>query len=124
MRTGGSLALIGFGAILAFAVTAHPSFFNVQIAGYVCMAIGLIALYLRRRGWVGRQLLVRRTRAFPRRTTVVRDVDEYVADQPEGAPAPGELSGPPATATPPEGIQPVPAARQRSEIVEEEYFED
>ena len=124
MRTGASLALIGFGAILAFAVTAHMSFFNVQVAGYVCMAIGLIGIYLRRRSWVGRQLVVRRTRAVPRSTTVVQDGPLYVADQPNGGPAQAELSKVPAADTPPEGIQPVPAARPESEIVEEEYYED
>jgi hypothetical protein len=124
MRTGASLALIGFGAILAFAVTAHTSFFNVQVAGYVCMAIGLIGLYLRRRGWAGRQLLVRRTRVVPRGTTVVQDVPGYVAGQPNGGSARRELSGLPTGATPPEGNQPVPTARPESEIVEEEYYED
>jgi signal peptidase I len=123
MRTGASLALIGFGAILAFAVTGRTSFFNVQVAGYVFMVIGLIGLYLRRRGWVGRQLLIRRTRAVPGDTIVIQDGPGDVADQPDGGSARPGLSRPPEAATPPQDIQPVPAAPRESEIVEEEYYE-
>ena len=47
MKIGSSLALICVGAILAFAVTATPSFFNLHTAG-----------------WLGRRVLVRRT--YPR----------------------------------------------------------
>lgn len=123
MRTGASLVLVGIGAILAFAVTARASFFNVQAAGYVCMAIGFIGLYLGRRGWAGMPLLARRTRTVPRRTTVVRNVPGYVADQPDGRPTRTEPSGLAEAATPAEGVRPVPAARQEGEIVEEEYYE-
>ncbi|HEY1705026.1 MAG TPA: hypothetical protein VGG75_35465 [Trebonia sp.] len=67
MRTGAGLALICVGAILAFAVTANTSVFNIHIAGWVLMLIGLIGLLLPRRtaGWLGRRLLVRRTRTWP-----------------------------------------------------------
>ena len=44
MKIGSSLALICVGAILAFAVTANTSVFNLHTAG-----------------WLGRRLLVRRT---------------------------------------------------------------
>lgn len=67
MRTGAGLALICVGAILAFAVTANPPFFNIHVAGSVLILIGLIGLVLPRRtyGWLGRRTLVRRTRAWP-----------------------------------------------------------
>lgn len=67
MRTGAGLALIGIGAILAFAVTANPPFFNIHIAGSVLIIIGLIGLVVPRRtyGWLGRRMLVRRTRSWP-----------------------------------------------------------
>jgi hypothetical protein len=67
MRTGAGLALICVGAILAFAVTATPSFFNLHIAGWVLMVIGVIGIVLPRRtyGWLGRRTLVRRTRSWP-----------------------------------------------------------
>jgi hypothetical protein len=67
MRTGAGLALICVGAILAFAVTANTSVFNVHTAGWVLMIVGLAGLFIPRRtyGWLGRRLLVRRTRAWP-----------------------------------------------------------
>ena len=63
MKLGSSLALICFGAILAFAVTANTSFFNLHTAGWVLMLIGVIGLLLPNRtaGWLGRRLLVRRS---------------------------------------------------------------
>ncbi|MCL2582849.1 MAG: DUF6458 family protein [Streptosporangiales bacterium] len=65
MRTGAGLALICVGAILAFAVTAHASVINVQAVGWILMLTGLIGLVIPRRayGWLGRRLLVRRTRS-------------------------------------------------------------
>jgi hypothetical protein len=65
MRTGVCLALITIGAILAFAVTANTSFINLHTAGYVCLVVGIVGLYLRTRGWGGRQFLVRRRRTLP-----------------------------------------------------------
>jgi hypothetical protein len=63
MKIGSSLALICVGAILAFAVTANTSVFNLHTAGWVIMLIGVIGLLLpgRTAGWLGRRLLVRRT---------------------------------------------------------------
>jgi hypothetical protein len=63
MKLGSSLALICVGAILAFAVTANTSVFNLHTAGWVLMLIGVIGLLLpgRTAGWLGRRLLVRRT---------------------------------------------------------------
>jgi hypothetical protein len=63
MKIGSSLALICVGAILAFAVTANTSVFNLHTAGWVIMLIGVIGLLLpgRTTGWLGRRLLVRRT---------------------------------------------------------------
>src|ERR1700761_329326 len=63
MKIGSSLALICIGAILAFAVTGNPSFFNIHTAGWVLMIIGVIGLLLpgRTAGWMGRRLLVRRS---------------------------------------------------------------
>ena len=63
MKIGSSLALIGVGAILAFAVTANTSVFNLHTAGWVLMVIGVVGLLLPNRtaGWLGRRLLVRRS---------------------------------------------------------------
>jgi hypothetical protein len=62
MKTGSGLLLIGAGAILAFAVTANTSFFNLHTAGWVLMIIGILGIAVPRRaaGWVGRRLFVRR----------------------------------------------------------------
>ncbi|MCW2896009.1 MAG: hypothetical protein JWO75_5498 [Actinomycetia bacterium] len=63
MKIGSSLALICVGAILAFAVTANTSVFNLHTAGWVLMLIGVIGFLLPGRtvGWLGRRVLVRRS---------------------------------------------------------------
>lgn len=63
MKIGSSLTLIGIGAILAFAVTANTSVFNIHTAGWVLILIGLVGLLLPARavGWLGKRMLVRRT---------------------------------------------------------------
>jgi hypothetical protein len=67
MKTGMGLALIGVGAILAFAVTTNTSVLNFNTAGYVIMMVGILGLAIPRRGygWVGRRLFVRRARWRP-----------------------------------------------------------
>jgi hypothetical protein len=64
MRTGAGLALICVGAILAFAVNIHNSVINVPVIGWILMLTGLIGMVVPRRayGWLGRRLLVRRSR--------------------------------------------------------------
>ena len=122
MRTGASLALIGLGAILAFAVTANTSFFNVHTAGYVCIIIGIVGLYLRRRSF-GRPLLVRRTRAVSG-LVQERDVPKYVMSNPGTAPARAGLPTVPSIVDTTTEHQPVPDLPPDAEIVEEEYFEE
>lgn len=67
MRTGAGLALICVGAILAFAVNVHASVINVQAVGWILMLTGLIGMVIPRRayGWLGRRVMVRRTRTWP-----------------------------------------------------------
>jgi hypothetical protein len=62
MKTATGLALIAIGAIFTFAVTGHPSFLNLQIAGVVIMATGVAGLLLRRprQGWLRRRTVLRR----------------------------------------------------------------
>lgn len=64
MRTGAGLALICVGAILAFAINAHTPVINVQVIGWILMLTGLLGMVMPRRayGWLGRRVLVRRTR--------------------------------------------------------------
>ncbi len=62
MRPGTGLTIIAIGAILAFAVQSSPSWFNIQIAGWVIMVTGVVGLLLSRsdyRQWV-RRVVIRR----------------------------------------------------------------
>lgn len=60
MKTATSLTLVAIGAILAFAVTAQPSFFSFHIAGWVLIVIGIVGAVLPRRGygWLRRRLVL------------------------------------------------------------------
>ena len=62
MKTATCLALIAIGAILTFAVTAHPSFLNLQVAGVVIMLTGVAGLFLPKpsQGWLHRRTILRR----------------------------------------------------------------
>jgi hypothetical protein len=82
MKIGSSLALICVGAILAFAVTATPSFFNLHTAGWVIMLIGVIGLLIPDRtvGWLGRRVLVRRS--YPSGRVEQVPASPYVARNP------------------------------------------
>jgi len=53
MRTATGLTLLATGSILTFAVTAHPSFLNLQIVGVVLMVTGVAGLFLPKpsQGW-------------------------------------------------------------------------
>jgi hypothetical protein len=96
MRTATSLALIAIGAIFTFAVSAHPSFLNLQIAGVVIMATGVAGLFLRKptQGWLRRRTTLRRGARGP----VVGHVDEkryppYVMLNPAADPQQAESNG-------------------------------
>lgn len=67
MRTATSLTLVAIGAILAFAVTAHPSWLNLQVAGVVIMLVGVAGLILNRTGygWLRRRVVLRRGSGGP-----------------------------------------------------------
>jgi hypothetical protein len=115
MRTGAGLALICVGAILAFAVTANTSVFNIHVAGWVLMLVGLIGILLPRRtaGWLGRRLLVRRTRTWPGEPasgTVVDDADQdpQPAERVQRIPVPPYLARNPGTSRARAGLPPKP----------------
>ena len=101
MKTGVGLAVIAFGAILAFAVTTNTSVLNLHTVGWVLMIVGIIGLAVPRRGygWVGRRLFVRQTRRRPGNTIEEVTYPTYVNRNPAntrvqaGLPAPGALSG-------------------------------
>jgi hypothetical protein len=61
MKSATALTLVAIGAVFAFAVTAHPSFVNIQILGWVLMLTGIVGLVIPRRGrgWLRRSVLVK-----------------------------------------------------------------
>jgi hypothetical protein len=60
MKTATALTVIAIGAILAFAVTAQPSFFSFHVAGWVLMVTGVAGAVIPRRGygWLRRRLVL------------------------------------------------------------------
>jgi hypothetical protein len=75
MRPATCLAVVAVGAIFAFAVRAHPSGLNLQVAGLVLIVVGVAGFLLPGRGsdWLRRRVVVRRG---PRGQVV-----EHVADE-------------------------------------------
>jgi hypothetical protein len=61
MKTATSLAIVAVGAILAFAITGHPGWLNVQAAGWVLILVGLAGMFIPRSGygWLRRQVVRR-----------------------------------------------------------------
>jgi hypothetical protein len=76
VKTATALTIATIGAILAFAVDAHPFFFSFHVAGWVLMLAGVVGAFLPRRGsgWLRRRMV---RSSDLRRTDVVqgRDVD-------------------------------------------------
>ncbi len=69
MGIGVSLFLIALGAVLAFAVNVTSSAFNVQIVGYILLAVGGLGLLLSLLFWSSFAPF----RRGPADTTVVRE---------------------------------------------------
>jgi hypothetical protein len=134
MKTATGLTLVAIGAILAFAVKAHPHVLNLQVTGWVIIVIGLAGLLVPQRGygWLRRRVVVRRTpgaRPGARPATRVEETRApgYVMLDPVGTAEPDDtlLETGPETAPEPGSVE------DRSEIltppkteVVEEYFEE
>jgi hypothetical protein len=130
MKTATGLTLVAIGAILAFAVKAHPSFLNLQVAGWVIIVVGLAGLLVPQRGygWLRRRVVVRRTPgARPAARVEETSAPGYVMLDPVGTAEPDDTLA--------ETVrEPVPepgSIDDRSEIltppkteVVEEYFEE
>jgi hypothetical protein len=56
MKTATSLTLVAAGAIIAFAITAHISFLNLQVTGWVFILTGVAGAIITRNGWLRRTL--------------------------------------------------------------------
>jgi hypothetical protein len=54
MKTATSLILVAAGAIIAFAITAHPGFLNLQVTGWVLILTGVIGAIITRSSWLRR----------------------------------------------------------------------
>jgi hypothetical protein len=141
MRTASCLTLIAVGAIFTFAITASPSFLNLQIAGVIIMLTGVAGLLLPKpsAGWLRRRTILRRGPRGP----IVGTVDEqryppYVMLNPGAEPdapeerQPGDLTGDEAVAETIPTVTDVPPQRRRSDDnvtraeseVVEEYVEE
>jgi len=139
MKTGFALGFICLGAILAFAVTGNTSVFNIHTAGWVIMLVGLVGLFLprRNRAWLGRRVVVRRTRGYPAAGGTVEEIPAppYVAHNPGTARLEAGLPTRPTLLTEPEdtATEPIEDAELRAttsprtvpqtEVVEDLYDE-
>ena len=54
MKTATSLTLIAVGAIIAFAITAHLGFLNLQVTGWVLILTGIGGAIIARSSWLRR----------------------------------------------------------------------
>jgi hypothetical protein len=142
MRTATGLTLLAVGAIFTFAITASPSWLNLQIVGVVLMATGAAGLFMpgKAQGWLRRRMIVRRGPRGP----VISEVDEtlppYISINPGATADDHEQPGIPVERTViipstsaedliaqrrnhADGSQPAAAPPQGAEVVDE-YFEE
>jgi disulfide bond formation protein DsbB len=93
MKSATALTTLAVGAIFAFAVTAHPSFLNLQILGWVLMLTGITGLIIPRRGrgWLRRSVLVKGSPDFTE--TATADVRQPIIALGSGESAPTVAEG-------------------------------
>ena len=84
MRIGICLFWLAVGAIFTFAVSVNTSVFNLHVFGLVIMIVALIGLFTPRRGyeWLGRRVVVRRTRRGGVSQVEQRTYPPYVLQNP------------------------------------------
>lgn len=88
MSRAASLSVIAIGAIFAFAITASPTFLNLQVVGWILMATGVAGMLLqqRNRDWLRRTVIVRRapgtSRSYRRRIAAPASGEPPAPDQP------------------------------------------
>jgi Domain of unknown function (DUF6458) len=131
MRTATGLALIAIGAILAFAITASPSFLNLQVAGWILILTGVAGMLVPRRGygWLRRRVVVRRPRGQaveangePRRFKNSRWFQRNAIPDPRVSATEGPVTE--RTVTESAVERTVPGTAQPAEETVEEYFEE
>ena len=104
MRIGICLFWLAVGAIFTFAVTANTSVFNLHVFGVVVMIVALIGLFVPRRGyeWLGRRVVVRRTRSGGTTQVEQRAYPPYVLQNPGTANAQADIPDRPSLEPDPE----------------------
>ncbi len=108
MKTATSLTVIAIGAILAFAITASPSFLDLNTVGWIFMLTGAcgIALTPRGRNWLRRRIIVRGAPGGARasRATRQRTRSQAPPDQAQPDQAPPDQAPQPDTGVPQSGL--------------------
>ena len=104
MKSGICLFWIAVGAILTFAVTANTSVFNLHVAGFVIMVIGIIGLVTPKRTYerLGRRVYVKRTRQMPGARVEEASYPPYVLRNPGTANAEADIPDRPSLEPDPE----------------------
>ena len=101
MKTATSLTLIAAGAIIAFAITAHVSFLNLQVTGWVFILTGVAGAI------ITRSSRLRLTRVAKDRSGAAAADGTGQRPPPSQRPAPGRqpAAAPDATPAKPETIE-------------------
>lgn len=123
MKTATGLTLIAIGAILAFAVTTNTSVFNLHIAGYVIILVGLAGLFIPRSRYasISKRLVTRRTRSWPTGTMVETEetsLPPYVVSNPGTAAEQAEMPSVPSIPPDPT-VRAVMTPGEDSEVIEQ-----
>ena len=63
MKTATSLTLVAVGAILAFAISAHISWLNLPVIGWILILTGVAGAIITRSTWLRRTVVKRRPAA-------------------------------------------------------------
>jgi NhaP-type Na+/H+ or K+/H+ antiporter len=112
MKTATGLVFVALGAILAFAVTGHPGWLNVQVVGWVLIFVGLAGMFIPRRGY-----------GWLRRRVVRRPVTARTVVASNGGTAPAATALPPGTVVlTPEQAEQVQAGALVPDAAEPEVF--
>ena len=101
MKTATSLTLVAVGAIIAFAITAHVSFLNLQVTGWVFILTGVAGAI------ITRSSRLRRTRVAKGRPGAAAAEGTGQRPRPSQRPVPGRqlAAAPDATSAKPETIE-------------------
>ena len=86
MKTATSLTLVPVGAIIAFAITAHLAFLNLQVTGWVLILTGIAGALITRNSWLRRTLIAKARPGAPAASTTRQRPPPAPDQQPAAAP--------------------------------------